>query len=652
MIRLVHIYSIALILITCMFTADSVNAQAIYYQSTLRKNSGELMGNKTALVKFSFYSDSLLTALHWDETSTVSSNKYGHFSTRIGQGTSTGLGILASFTDLNWSTNNYWLQISVDTTVTGSSFHVMGRAKLLSVPYTLSAQKAALIDSLSLYQLLLVANTPAMVNQVFAFNGTFWQPANDKDADSVSFSTVTFQATLVDTTMLAQQLLNPPDSVLFANYNDTATYVPFANTSTNAVNAFSSDTALFALASPPVAWQLTGNANTGLVNFIGTNDFNDLSFRTNNTERLRIYGNGNFGLGAGATPISGLSIIGNEGMLFTTTFGSGAIPTTGAGTRFMFFSTKAAFRAGSVSATQWDAANIGNYSAAIGENTMASGPFAFAGGSESVASGDYAFAYGRKSQATATGVYPGGTSVALGDSCLATATRAVAIGQKSRSSVTSSVSIGSFNQATGSQSQAFGFRTTASGSSSTAIGNYASTNGRQGSFVYGDFSTTTNVVPLANNQFVTRAAGGTVFYSNTSASMGITLNAGSGSWSVVSDVGKKENFLPVAYDTMLAKITKLDLYTWNYKNQSKKVRHIGPTAQQFYSLFGYGQNALAIETVDMDGVILTGIQAIAYKLNLVDQLYYTSELNQQIDQQTKEFLDLNERLDKIESKLR
>jgi trimeric autotransporter adhesin len=71
-------------------------------------------------------------------------------------------------------------------------------------------------------------------------------------------------------------------------------------------------------------------------------------------------------------------VSGTDGVLFGGTFNSGTIPATGAGTRLMWHPKKAAFRAGFVDGTQWDDANIGNYSSAMGYNTRANGANSFA----------------------------------------------------------------------------------------------------------------------------------------------------------------------------------------------------------------------------------------------------------------------------------
>lgn len=50
--------------------------------------------------------------------------------------------------------------------------------------------------------------------------------------------------------------------------------------------------------SSSTAWDLLGNAGTNAsVNFLGTTDNQDLVFRTNNTEKMRVLANGNVGIG-------------------------------------------------------------------------------------------------------------------------------------------------------------------------------------------------------------------------------------------------------------------------------------------------------------------------------------------------------------------
>jgi hypothetical protein len=79
---------------------------------------------------------------------------------------------------------------------------------------------------------------------------------------------------------------------------------------------------------------------------------------------------------------------------FNPTSPADSIPATGAGTRLMWYPAKAAFRAGLVSGTQWDASNVGDYSVAFGFDTEASGLAATAIGGRTTASGVRATALG------------------------------------------------------------------------------------------------------------------------------------------------------------------------------------------------------------------------------------------------------------------
>ncbi|NQV15957.1 tail fiber domain-containing protein, partial [bacterium] len=86
---------------------------------------------------------------------------------------------------------------------------------------------------------------------------------------------------------------------------------------------------------------------------------------------------GNVGINQ-SSPSTQLHIGGTEGLLVQGTYDSGTSLTLGAGTRMHFYPKKSAFRAGYVDGTQWDDANIGNYSTATGYNTTASGDYSTA----------------------------------------------------------------------------------------------------------------------------------------------------------------------------------------------------------------------------------------------------------------------------------
>jgi hypothetical protein len=111
------------------------------------------------------------------------------------------------------------------------------------------------------------------------------------------------------------------------------------------------------------------------------------------------------------------------------------VPVEGAGSRMFFDPQISAFRAGYVSGTQWDAANIGEYSIAMGNDALASG-------ANSVAIGS-ATAYGAMSAALGWSAVSSGTgSTALGDNVAASGQQAVAIGRLTTASGNNSTAMG------------------------------------------------------------------------------------------------------------------------------------------------------------------------------------------------------------------
>lgn len=272
-----------------------------------------------------------------------------------------------------------------------------------------------------------------------------------------------------------------------------------------------------------------------------------------------------------------------------------AIPTTGQGTRMMWYPRKAAFRAGFVFGTQWDEANIGLYSNSFGRNVRSSGLFSFSAGIETVAANRSSFALGEANFAT--------------------------------------------------------------GVNSIALGRAAHTNARQGSFVFGDNSTpvfydangnldfaatdagsSSFIRAGVNNSASWRVSGGFRIFTSSNLSTGVTFQSGAnvsnwgqsnaviststgamlttgGVWQNASSRALKDNFAPVDAREILRKVLSLRIQTWNYKAEDAAIRHIGPFSQDFKKTFDYGSSDEGIGTVDADGVALAAIQGLNEKFD-------------------------------------
>jgi hypothetical protein len=304
------------------------------------------------------------------------------------------------------------------------------------------------------------------------------------------------------------------------------------------------------------------------------------------------------------------------GFVAQGSLGIGIIPATGRGERLMWYPFKGAFRSGGIGTggTMWDDANVGFYT--------------WAGGFNTTATGLYAFAMGDGSMATNTG------SVAFGNDVVSSGQYATALGERTRAASRGTLAVGancspvatctsahagtSFRGAPNSNgsSAAIGQYVTADAEWSIALGRRASVAGHVGSFVFGGSlagasAASDSILATADGQGTFRVPGGFRIFTNTAATVGVRVNAGGSSWEVISDRNRKESFLAVDTDDVLARIRTLPVTTWQYKDeQDRTVRHIGPMAQDWQRAFGFSQDGTTINMSDFDGVNLAAIQAL------------------------------------------
>jgi len=643
MIKSKHILLLFGILFVSLFES---HAQAVPmgfdYQTTIRNTSGVVIPNQFVKVRFSFYSGSPTGILQWQEDYTGTTNSVGLIKVVIGNGTTTGAGAVSNFNLINWSNVPYYLKIGVDITG-GSSVVDLGTTQLFSVPYSLFSNVTRTVDDLTLSRFNDADTTGTATGKLLKWNGTYWMPAIDNHSDTVVFAYTSNYSIYSDTATNVYSSV-APDSVLFAYQTDSSLYSSSAENVVNTNSSVYSDTATYAFSI--ASWKRTGNT-IGVSSYaLGTTDAVSLVIKTNSQKRVELMSNGNLSIGNPFNTGS-LSLLGNDGIFEIGTFGSGVASNPGAGSRMAWIPAKGAFRAGTIDTTSWGD-SLGIYSFATGYNNRV-GIYSFVSGNNCVA-GDYNIAMGRKCQANARGAYPNGSGVALGDSCLATAQRTVAIGRGNMSSLSTAFTLGQYNKASGAVSFAIGSFCSAAGNYSSVMGYYGSSGTRVGGFLYADASSSAVTTATVHFQFLVRASGGTVFYTDSLNTMGVTLFAGSGSWASVSDRNKKENFESVNLEDVLTKIESLKIKSWNYKSESNHLRHIGPMAQDFYKLFGVGESNLTIATIDMDGIILSGIKALDDRINYLQRL-------KEIDGLTKRLVDLNDtdalnkRLDMIEAAL-
>lgn len=622
--------------------------QGMTYQGLARDASGSVIASQPISIKVGVYAPAVSGTLEWEETHSVTTNQLGLFYFIIGQGVSTAAGSVFSFSSINWGANAHFIKIAMDPAA-GSSYLDLDTIQFWSVPYAMySGMSDSLTQPMRLSQLSDVDTLGVFTGAVLKWNGTLWAPAADHDSDTASYAFNAGHATTSDTATFAMNVLSTIDTIPFAYSSDSAFYAANSGTASLSLNSNYCDTATYAFntGSAYTYWNLTGNSGTTPTSdFVGTTDAQDLVLKTNSIERMRITSAGKVGIGT-SLPTAALHVIGDDGIVAEGTFGLGAVPPSGAGTRMVWYPKKAAFRTGGVNGTQWNDVNIGNYSFASGYNTLASGAYSTAFGSGSIASGQYSIAACENSQAS------GISSVAMGLAAIASGPYSTALGRAPQATDSFSVAIGYHCLSTAKYSAAFGDYSVADGDHSVTFGYRSNSNGKSGCFVFADASSTASTLNSANNQFMVRASGGVVLYSNIGMTTGVSLAAGGGSWSSVSDRNKKEHFKKIDSEDVLKKLNNIDITTWNYKTQSEEIRHIGPMAQDFYAAFGFGESDTTIATIDVDGLSLLAIQALSRKTeDLKNKTAEIEKLKAQIYKMEVDKKILEKRIEGMEHKL-
>ena len=98
-----------------------------------------------------------------------------------------------------------------------------------------------------------------------------------------------------------------------------------------------------------------------------------------------------------------------------------------------------------------------------------------------------------------------------------------------------------------------------------------------------------------------------------------------------SDIFSKENIKDIDGPRLRELLRTLPIYSWNYKDDEMKSRHIGPMAQDFMKIYQLGDNDKVISTLDTSALSLAVIK----------------ELDNEIVQLKKENKEIKDLLNKI-----
>ncbi|MFL5806083.1 MAG: tail fiber domain-containing protein [Roseiflexaceae bacterium] len=108
----------------------------------------------------------------------------------------------------------------------------------------------------------------------------------------------------------------------------------------------------------------------------------------------------------------------------------------------------------------------------------------------------------------------------------------------------------------------------------------------------------------------------------------------------LSDMHAKQDFAAVDGQLVLLRLRGVPILTWRYRADASGVRHMGPTAQDFFAAFGLGQDERHIAPLDANGVTLAAVQELDRMVQARDAQIATLE---------RQNADLSERLARLEA---
>lgn len=385
-------------LFACLLLSQEMLAQipqGISYQAVARDNQGYPVANRQIVMELTILQASATGTPVWQETHTVTTDDFGLFNLVIGQGIPTFAGTMASFAQINWANNSYFLKVRADF---GESDYIngmvdMGTTQFLAVPYALIADSAVHATPPYLDQVRDVALSTPAIGHALQWDGTNWTNGNyflRRDGTTDLSGDWTISSNNLTLTNGALALTN--GNLTLANGDLTLSNgllsTPRLILQTGAtVSSFSID---------PTLGGTSPTTNVVPTEFAVKTYVDNALAATWMKSGTRLYNlTSDIGIGISNPQAKFHAAVGIDAFVVTGTYDAGEdIPTISAATRMGFFGSKAAFRAGYVDDNSWENINVGDYSAAFGRTTKAAGNYSFSAGRNNTASGAYAVSVG------------------------------------------------------------------------------------------------------------------------------------------------------------------------------------------------------------------------------------------------------------------
>ena len=545
--------------------------QSFKYQAVVRDLSGNVLQYQNVTFQISIISGSITGTVDYIENHSSITNQFGVVTLNVGLGTP----VTNLFSSINWGSSSHYIKVEVDPTG-GSSYLDMGTTQLLSVPYAMYAEQSgnagdtlwklaganihninlgnvgvgitnpsgkmviqgdpSFSDTLPLFEIKNAAGQTVFVvypDSVHIYvkdggaksNRGGFAVSGRNNAKSLinNYFTVSPDSTRI---YLNEDVGNDGFAVKGINLNGISDYLNVSVDRTEIINPSQARVLWY----PTKEAFLTGRVLVENKDSVGVN-----SFASGFISKAK----GDWSQALGYQPIAR----GN----YSTAIGKNAIAnghnSYAIGDSVIAFN-KGCFSLGyksqaiGIGSLAYGSIQVDDLGVPIGDFTKSEGNYSFAIGlgarttslglgSISMGIGSISDNYGAASFGVLTkasgrfssaigysSITTGDFSLAIGVSDTSSGNNSFSMGVASKASGVSSMAIGNNSKASGIMSASIGFNTIASGDNSMALGRFVSTNNKNGSIVIGDASTIITTNSTNPNQFMVRAAGGSVFYSD------------------------------------------------------------------------------------------------------------------------------------------
>ena len=140
-----YAFTLLILCVSTLISFGQSNDQWVFnYQAIAHDATGDTIGNEelTATIAITDVNQNIL----YEEEHQVTTNQFGLFYFKIGEGTPTAS--YPNLVDLDWSVESFWMHIEIVFDYNGA-FNDLGYHPLVSVPYAMTARYAQSTDSIN-----------------------------------------------------------------------------------------------------------------------------------------------------------------------------------------------------------------------------------------------------------------------------------------------------------------------------------------------------------------------------------------------------------------------------------------------------------------------------------------------------------------------